>query len=155
MFTVGDTVSYPMHGVGVVEAIERHTVLGECAEYYMLRFVIGRITAMVPVKSAESVGLRPIISPAECADVMAFVAEDCEADSDNWNQRYRENMDKLKSGDIFETADVVRALSRRDRDRGLSAGEKKMLANSRTVLLTELAAVTGRTAEDLAAELKL
>lgn len=155
MFTVGDIISYPMHGVGVVESIETHTVLGETAEYYMLRFMLGRITAMVPVATAEDVGLRAIISDDECRAVIEFMKLDGEVDNDNWNQRFRENMDKLKSGDIYAVADVVRCLARRERERGLSAGERKMYLGARQVLIAELSAVLDKPEDDVAELLEL
>lgn len=143
MFHVGDMVCYPMHGVGTIEAIKEQHVLGKTARYYMLQFSDGRITAMVPVGRAKAVGLRPIISAEECQKVKSYLlAEPC-AESDNWNQRYRENMVKLRSGDIYGMADVVKGLLQRERERGLSAGERKMLATARGMLLEELAAASG------------
>lgn len=145
MFQIGDLVCYPMHGVGVVEAIEEQQVLGESKQYYMLRFVMGRMNAMVPVDSAEGVGLRPLVDKQSCDQVVQFLeTEDCSEESDNWNQRYRENLDKLRLGDIFSVADVVKCLIRRDRDKGLSAGERKMYLTARQVLVAELAASSGR-----------
>ncbi len=145
VFQIGDLVCYPMHGVGVVEAIEAQTVLGETAQYYLLRFVIGRMTAMVPVKMAEQVGLRALADSETCEQVVDFLkTEDCSAESDNWNQRYRDNLDKLRGGNILVVADVVKCLMHRDRARGLSAGERKMYLTARQVLVAELAASTGR-----------
>lgn len=149
MFSIGDLVCYPMHGVGVVEAIEEQSVLGESAQYYVLRFVMGRMTAMVPVRSAETVGLRPIVDADICARVVAFLcAENCSSESDNWNQRYRDNLDKLRMGDIFAVADVVKCLLRREREKGLSAGERKMYLTARQVLVAELAASSGKEESD-------
>jgi len=143
VFQVGDLVCYPMHGVGVVEAIEEQTILDETTQYYRLRFTIGRMTAMVPVKRAEAVGLRALADAETCERVVAFLgSDDCSAESDNWNQRYRDNLDKLRSGDIMVVADVVKCLMRRDRERGLSAGERKMFLTARQVLVAELAAAT-------------
>jgi len=145
LFAVGDLVCYPMHGVGVVESIEEQEVLGEKAKYYMLRFVMGRMTAMVPVATAEQVGLRPLVDATVVDEVEAYLRDaDCLVESDNWNQRYRDNLDKLRLGDIFGVADVVKCLIRRDRDRGLSAGERKMYLTARQVLVAELAASSGR-----------
>lgn len=145
MFQVGDLVCYPMHGVGVVESIEEQKVLGETARYYQLRFVMGRMTAMVPVQNAEAVGLRPLIDRDACERVVAYLREDgCLSESDNWNQRYRDNLDKLRQGNALDVADVVKCLIRRDRDKGLSAGERKMYLTARQVLIAELAAATGR-----------
>ncbi len=145
MFQVGDMVCYPMHGVGVVESIEEQTVLGETAKYYMLRFVMGRMSAMVPVASAESVGLRALADQQSCSRVVDYLREEgCLEESENWNQRYRDNLDKLRGGDIFSVADVVKCLIRRDRDKGLSAGERKMYLTARQVLVAELVAASGR-----------
>lgn len=145
MFSIGDMVCYPMHGVGVIEAIEDQNVLGENASYYLLRFGIGRMTAMVPVASADSVGLRPLSDPAVCKKVVDFLeAGECSEESDNWNQRYRDNLDKLRTGDIFSVADVVKCLIRRDQEKRLSAGERKMYLTARQVLVAELAAASGK-----------
>ncbi|MDO4573414.1 MAG: CarD family transcriptional regulator [Clostridia bacterium] len=145
MFQIGDLVCYPMHGVGVVEAIEEQHVLGESKRYYMLRFVMGRMNAMVPVDAAESVGLRPLVDRQSCERVVDYLKEaGCSDESDNWNQRYRDNLDKLRLGDIFSVADVVKCLIRRERDKGLSAGERKMYLTARQVLVAELAAAMGK-----------
>ena len=145
VFQVGDLVCYPMHGVGIVESIEEQSVLGETARYYMLRFVMGRMSAMVPVASAESVGLRPLSDAESCEQVVAFLKQDgCASENENWNQRYRDNLDKLREGDIFSVADVVKCLIHRDKEKGLSAGERKMYLTARQVLVAELAASSGK-----------
>jgi CarD family transcriptional regulator len=150
MFQIGELVCYPMHGVGHVEAIEEHTVLGETSKYYLLRFIMGRMTAMVPVASADQVGLRPLADHSECEDILLFLSNDTyDAESDNWNQRYRENLDKLKAGNISDVASVVKCLKRRDEQRGLSAGERKMFLTARQVLVAELTAVTGKDEEEI------
>ena len=145
VFEIGDLVCYPMHGVGVVESIEEQTILGETAKYYMLRFVMGRMTAMVPVNSAETVGLRALSDKESCSKVIDYLSvSGCAEESENWNQRYRDNLDKLRAGDIFAVADVVKCLIRRDKEKGLSAGERKMYLTARQVLVAELAAASGR-----------
>ncbi len=145
VFQIGELVCYPMHGVGVVESIEEQSVLGETTQYYMLRFVMGRMTAMVPVASAETVGLRPLVDAVSCDRVVSFLREEnCSEESDNWNQRYRDNLDKLRAGDIFAVADVVKCLIRRDQEKGLSTGERKMFLTARQVLVAELAASSGK-----------
>ncbi|MBE5784695.1 MAG: CarD family transcriptional regulator [Clostridiales bacterium] len=149
MFKVGERVCYPMHGVGEIEGIEERTVLGETASYYVLRFLIGRMTAFVPVKRAESVGLRYVIGADECERVLAFLREEPPEESGNWNQRYRENYEKLRRGSVYEVAEVVRCLVRREAEKGLSSGERKMLAGARQVLVSELSAASGRSAEEL------
>lgn len=149
VFEVGDQVCYPMHGVGVIEAIEERTVLGVTASYYVLRFLIGKMTALVPVESAERVGLRYVVSAEECERVLRFLQEESCPENENWNKRYRENYEKLRGGDIYDVADVVKCLCKRDAERGLSARERKMLSGARQVLLAELAAASGRDVEDL------
>jgi len=138
-----------MHGVGVVEAIEERTVLKKTAQYYVLRFVAGKMTALVPVDSAEQVGLRAIIPVNECECVMNYLKETPCLESENWNQRYRDNYAKLRGGNIYDVADVVKCLRKRDSGKGLSAGERKMLLTARQVLLAELATASGRDEEEL------
>ncbi len=149
MFSVGDQVCYPMHGVGVVEKIEERTVLGETAQYYVLRFISNKMTALVPVATAKSVGLRPVIGEEECKGVLEYLQSEPCKESDNWNQRYRDNFAKLKQGDIYDVADVVKCLKKRDTDRGLSAGERKMLMTARQVLIAELSAASGQDSASL------
>ncbi len=144
MFGIGDRVCYPMHGVGVIEAIQDQEVLGETQAYYMLRFVLGKMTAMVPVHAAKSVGLRHVIHAEECERVCAYLMQDVQPDTENWNQRYRENLEKLRMGNIYGVADVVKSLVRREKERGLSAGERKMFLTAKQVLLAELVAASGK-----------
>lgn len=138
VFNIGDKVFYPMHGVGIIESIEERTVLKQSAKYYILRFRSGKMTAMVPVDHAESVGLRTVIDESECTKVIEYLQSNPLPESDNWNQRYRDNMEKLRIGNIYGIADVVKCLSKRDAEKGLSSGERKMLLLARQVLATEL-----------------
>ena len=150
MFNVGDLVCYPMHGVGMIESIEEQQVLGQTAQYYVLRFVMGRMTAMVPVAGAEAVGLRALSDTTVCERVLAYLADgSCRDESDNWNQRYRDNLDKLREGNIFSVADVVKCLNRREHEKGLSAVERKMLATARQVLLAEISTACGKEESEL------
>lgn len=148
MFSVGEKICYPMHGVGVIESIEERTVLGETQPYYVLRFISGRMTAMVPVRTAASVGLRAVIGEAECTKVLAFLQGDVCVENDNWNQRYRDNYTKLRGGDIYDVADVIKCLNKRESMKGLSAGERKMLLTARQVMLAELVTATGKSEEE-------
>ena len=143
MFLVGDKVVYPMHGAGVIEAIEQRTILGEVREYYVLRMPIGEMQVLVPVHSLRDAGLRPIVGRDVADRVFALMAEDATQEQGNWNRRYRSNLEKLKSGDIFELAAVVRNMTRRDQEKGLSTTEKEMLENARQLLVSELALVEG------------
>lgn len=134
-----------MHGIGVIEAIETQTILGEQKEYYILRFAFGSMTAMVPVHMAEQVGVRFLADPGLCSRVEEYLlyGETAEG-SDNWNQRYHDNLEKLRTGDLLAEAQVVKSLAERDRRKGLSTGERKMYLSSRKVLLAELSEITGK-----------
>ena len=137
MFNVGDKIVYPMHGAGTIDSIEEKDILGEKQSYYILRMP-GGVKVMIPTAKAEEVGVRNIIDKGS-ADKVISVLEQNETDMDkNWNKRYRDNMDKMKSGDIYEIADVVRNLSFKQKEKGLSTGEKKMLNNAKQILVSEL-----------------
>lgn len=149
MFSIGDIVCYPMNGVGCIETIEQKTVGGETNEYYRLRFETGRLTVLVPVNNAQNMGLRHLSSQEKCDEVVSFLKHGvCSPESNNWNQRYRDNYDKLKSGDILVVADVVKSLHKREKCKGLSAGERKMYLTAKQVLINELSSSTGRPSED-------
>lgn len=137
MFNVGDKIVYPMHGAGTIDAIEEKDILGEKQNYYIIKMP-GEVKVMVPTAKAEEVGVRNIINKEEAAKVMTVLGENETEMSQNWNKRYRDNMDKMKSGDIYEVADVVRNLSFKQKEKGLSTGEKKMLNNAKQILVSEL-----------------
>lgn len=138
MYTVGDKVVYPMHGAGVIEKIEEKKILGEIRKYYILKLPCGDMKVMIPVESCSNVGVRQIISEEELKGVLSILREDSSDMPSNWNRRNRENMDKLKTGNIIEVAEVVRNLVRMDREKKLSTGEKKMLSNAKQILLSEI-----------------
>ena len=137
MFNVGDKIVYPMHGAGTIDAIEEKNILGEKQNYYIIKMP-GEVKVMVPTDKAEEVGVRNIIGKDEAAKVMSVLGQNETEMSQNWNKRYRDNMDKMKSGDIYEVADVVRNLSFKQKEKGLSTGEKKMLNNAKQILVSEL-----------------
>ena len=137
MYNVGDKVVYPMHGAGVIDSIEEKEVLGEKQSYYILKMP-GEVKVMVPTSTAEQHGIRNIIDKAEAEKVFNVLEQDETTMEKNWNKRYRDNMDKMKSGDIYEIADVVRNLSFKQKEKGLSTGEKKMLHNAKQILVSEL-----------------
>jgi CarD family transcriptional regulator len=138
MYNIGDKIVYPMHGAGVIESIEEKEILGEKQKYYVLKMPIGDMKVMIPTKSAISVGIRDIINTGEVTKVFEVFKEDTIVDNINWNKRYRENMLKIKSGNIYEVADVVRTLLIREKERGLSTGERKMLSSAKQILVSEL-----------------
>ena len=137
MYNVGDKVVYPMHGAGVIDSIEEKEILGEKQSYYILKMP-GEVKVMVPISTAEEHGIRNVIDKGEAEKVMNVLEQDETEMEKNWNKRYRDNMDKMKSGNIYEIADVVRNLSFKQKEKGLSTGEKKMLHNAKQILVSEL-----------------
>ena len=137
MFNVGDKIVYPMHGAGTIDSIEEKDILGEKQSYYILKMP-GEVKIMVPTAKAESIGVRNIIDKSSADKVIGILEKDETEMDKNWNKRYRDNMDKMKSGDIYEIADVVRNLSFKQKEKGLSTGEKKMLNNAKQILVSEL-----------------
>ncbi len=140
MFSIGDKVVYPMHGAGTIESIEEKEMFGDKSEYYIIKMPMGDMKLMVPTKAAENVGIREI-STERAADEVFKVLEQPKQEyvyENNWSKRYRANVDKIKSGDILELAGVVRDLSHRHMERGLSTGEKKMLTSAKEILISEL-----------------
>lgn len=137
MFNIGDKIVYPMHGAGTIDSIEEKDILGEKQAYYIIKMP-GEVKVMIPTSKAEQVGVRNIIGKEEASKVMTILGENETEMSQNWNKRYRDNMDKMKSGDIYEVADVVRNLSFKQKEKGLSTGEKKMLSNAKQILVSEL-----------------
>ncbi|MBZ4654578.1 MAG: transcriptional regulator, CarD family [Peptococcaceae bacterium] len=138
MFNIGDKVVYPMHGAGIIESIEEREILGEKRPYYVMRMPIGNMKVMVPMKNVGEIGLRKVIEEEEVNAVFHILSDKSSPMSTNWNRRYRANLEKIKSGNIYELAEVVRNLSHRDKKKGLSTGERKMLDNARQILISEL-----------------
>ena len=145
MFKEGDKISYPMHGAGYIEAIEDKLFLDEKKSFYVLKFSEGDIKVHVPVESAKNSGLRKIISRDEYNRVMeSFSNKDDVEESSNWNRRNRENLEKMKSGDVFEIAEVIKSLLKRETKKNLSSSEKKMLGTSMQILVSELALASNK-----------
>jgi CarD family transcriptional regulator len=143
MFIIGDKIVYPMHGAGIIEEIEEKKILGETRRYYILKVPCGDMKIMIPVDTSNDIGVRKIISEDALINVISTLEDDTSEMSNNWNRRYRENMEKLKTGDAVEVAEVVRNLVRMDREKKLSTGEKKMLSNAKQILLSEIILVRG------------
>ena len=138
MFSIGDYIAHPLHGAGVIENIVSRRISGQQRDYYVLKLPVGDMVVMVPVLGCEGIGVRSIISADEAERVMdAFKTIEVEMTA-NWNKRYRENMDKIKSGDLMSVAAVVKGLMSRDSERGLSTGERKMLHEAKQILISEL-----------------
>jgi CarD family transcriptional regulator len=137
-FDVGDKVVYPHHGAAVIEKREKKVVFGEEREYFVLRIAYGDLTASVPVDNTDEVGLRDVISEDEVEEVFVVLRKKEARMPSNWSRRFKNHVEKLKSGDVYQVAEVVRNLSLRDAEKGLSAGEKRMLAKARQILVSEL-----------------
>jgi CarD family transcriptional regulator len=152
-FDVGDKVVYPHHGAAIVERREVRAAFGQEKEYLVLRLAYGDLTLMVPSDNTEEVGLREVINDEEVEEVFAVLRKKDVRMPTNWSRRYKNHVEKLKSGDIYQVAEVVRNLSNRDRDKGLSAGEKRMLNRARQILVSELTFAIG--VDEAEAEKKL
>ena len=151
MFQVGDKIVHPMHGAGVVDSIVTKKVSGVVREYYTLKLPVGGMLVMIPTETCREIGVRPIVNKEEADRVIAAMPH-IEVDmTQNWNRRYRENMLRLKSGDLLEVARVVKGLMLRDTDRGLSTGERKMLHSAKQILISELVLSQSRSYEEVEA----
>ncbi len=142
MYKIGDKVVYPMHGAGIIESIEEREILGEKRQYYILKLPVGDMKVMIPISNCLEIGLREIIDSNGVQKVIGILKDNSTIMSTNWNRRYRANLEKIKSGDVFEVTEVVRNLINRDREKGLSSGERKMLENARQILISELVLAT-------------
>ena len=143
MYLVGDKVVHPMHGAGVIRDIVEERLAGQRKSYYVFSLPIGELVLKIPTESCEKIGIRNL-STSDAINALIGKIPQLPVDMTvNWNQRYRENMDRLKSGELTEVARVIKALMWRDRDRGLSNGERKMLHSAKQILLSEVVLVNG------------
>ena len=153
MFQVGDKIVHPMHGAGVIDSIVTKKVNGVVREYYILKLPVGGMLVMIPTSNSEEIGVRPVVDKDE-ADRLIASMPDIEVDmTENWKRRYRENMMRIKSGDLLEVAKVVKGLMLRDVDRGLSTGERKMLHSAKQILISELVLSQNTSYEDVEARI--
>ena len=143
MFRVGDKVAHPMHGAGVIDEIVTETVAGAAQDYYVFRMPVGGLTLKIPTASGESFGLRGIWDLKRIQQLLKDLSGlEVERFTGSWNQRYRENMQRLKSGDLYEVARVMKGLLSRENEKGLSTGERKMLRTAKQILISEMALST-------------
>lgn len=152
MFAIGDKVVHPVHGAGIIEKVETREVAGAPKDYYVLNIHSCNMRVMVPCSNAEELGVRNIIPETEYDKVLLALGgegfeEDASISKEKWNYRYRILMDKIKSGDVYELAEIIRALSIRNRQKPLSSGEKRLLDQARDILVSELALVSGASIE--------
>ena len=151
MFEVGDKVVYPHHGAGTVVKREKREVLGQTREYLTIKILHNDMTVNVPVENAEQVGLRTVIDEDLVNNVVKALTGGSTEMPKNWNRRFKHNRDKMKTGDIFELAEVVKNLSLRDHEKGLSTGEKQMFVKAKKILASELMYAKGMDEEEAAA----
>jgi CarD family transcriptional regulator len=151
LYQVGDKVVYPHHGAGRIMKIEEKLILGQQREYLTIQILHNDMTVMVPVENADRAGLRRVVDVAVVEQVLAVLRADSTKMPKNWSRRYKHNREKLKTGDIFEVAEVVRNLARRNAGQPLSTGEKQMFSKAKRILASELM-YARNTSEDEAME---
>ena len=155
LFAIGDKIVHPMHGAGIVEDIITQKVEGTSREYYVLKIPAGGMLVMIPVSNSADIGVRAIIDSVQASELLDSLAE-IEVDmTQNWNRRYRENMLRIRSGDLNEVCKVVKGLMAREAERGLSTGERKMLHSAKQILISEIVLAQSSTYEDIEQQINL
>lgn len=155
MYQVDDQIVHPMHGAGIVQEIIEKKINGAARLYYVIKLSIGGMTVLVPVDMADEIGLRMLIDEQRADQVLALF-ETAEVDmTTNWNKRYRENVLRIKSGDLDEVVKVIKGLLIRERNHGLSTGERKMLLMAKQILISEIVLVKGISYSDVEREITL
>ena len=149
LYNIGEKIVYPMHGAGIIEAIEQKEILGKLQQYYILKITTTHMDIMVPVATADDIGVRPIIDKKDLGKIIEEIKHYDEADEQNWNKRYRLNLQKLKTGDIIEVGHVIKSLLIRESARPLSTCEKKILTNARQIMASEIVLATGEDIESV------
>ncbi len=152
-FQIGDKVVHPMYGAGVLESVVEKKIDGVAREYYIMKLPKRSMVVMIPTESSEEIGVRPVIDGSQADRVLAAIPTIQVEMTANWNHRYRENMERMKSGDLLEVARVVKGLTLRESKRGLSTGERKMLHSARQILISELVLSKSLSYEDMEAAL--
>lgn len=143
MYQIGDKIVHPMHGAGVIESIVKEKVNGSMVQFYVFRMPASGLTLKIPTANAEMIGVRGVHSVDEIESVIAKIPALGVSMTQNWNHRYRENLERIKSGDLVEVSAVIKALIHRDNERGLSNGERKMLHSAKQILISEIVLVEG------------
>lgn len=138
MFCVGDKIVHPMHGAGTIESIVEEKIGKTRVRFYVFKMPSSGLTLKIPTENSDMIGIRPVQSAEEVERVLSEIPKLSIDMTTNWSHRYRENMERIKSGDLLEVAGVIKALMHRDGERGLSTGERKMLHNARQILVSEL-----------------
>ncbi len=138
MFKIGDRVAHPLHGAGTISEIERKKIDNRFKDYYVMRIPKGDMRVMIPIDACDAVGLRPIIDSVRAEQILSQIPDLEISEDSNWNKRYRENMLRIRSGDLLEVASVIKSLVQRENSRGLSTGERKMLHSAKQILISEI-----------------
>lgn len=141
MFKIGDSIVYPMHGVGKIDGIEKKTVLGKRVEFYFISIINNGMKVMIPVKNAKEIGLRGIIPKKDVNKVVDILTKENISQEEDWKLRYQNNIEKVKTGSIYEVSEVARDLYRRNTERELSIMERKLYENAYQLITHELALV--------------
>ena len=149
MFEVGDKVAYPMHGAGIIKDIEERCVAGDVTRYYVLLFEMGGMKVMVPTDNGVDSGLRNIIDKDECDKLITYMRKEQSEEDNNWNRRYRENLERIKTGNVYDVADVVCTLTSREKDKGLSTGDRKMLITAKQILVSEIMLASDKSEQEI------
>jgi CarD family transcriptional regulator len=152
-FEIGDNVVYPHHGAGQVIKKEKKEILGEVRQYLTIKILHNDMTVMVPCENAGKAGLRRVIDEDTVKKVLAVLSDDVSEMPKNWNRRFKHNRDKIKTGDIYELAEVVRNLAVREQDKGLSTGEKQMYTRAKKILASEMMYALEKSEDDAEAYL--
>ena len=156
MFSVGDKVVHPMHGAGVIEQIVTETIAGSTQDYYVFHMPIGGLELKIPIASGEMVGLRGVWEEARALKLLRELSNlEVEPVTGSWNQRNRETLEKLKSGDLYQVAQVIKNLTHRDSQKGLSTGERKMLRTAKQILITEMVLSIGQDYQQIEEQVNL
>ncbi len=138
LYKIGDSIFYPLHGAGIIEQIEEKRILGERHKYYIVRIPIKDTQVMLPVENAEKLGVRNVKNSTQVDELLDYMKNIEDESSDNWNKRYRENIEKIREGTQERTAEVVKYLLIRDKNKGLSSSEKKTLNYAKQILYSEI-----------------
>ena len=141
MFLIGDRVVHPMHGAGIIENIIEERLAGKLGRYYVFRMPVGGLVLKIPTDNCGSIGVRALSTAAQIEEIFHKIPSLPVEINSNWSRRYRENMERIKSGNLLEVARVIKTLMRRDKQRGLSNGERKMLHSAKQILLSEVVLV--------------
>jgi len=153
MYRIGDRIAHPLHGAGVIDRIEAKKINGAVREYYVVKMPVGDMIVMIPKETSDTIGVRPIICPKEADSIFSAIKALEVEMTQNWSRRYRENMIRIKSGNLMEVAAVIKGLVSRETDKGLSTGERKMLHSAKQILISEIVLSQSVTYEEVEARL--